>query len=74
MLFEFSMEEQDINQDQFMTFNNQNEFDIVSLFYIEEFHLSRIYIKKNENFTSEILEKPLFMYLARGNEVHRINL
>jgi len=46
--------------------------DMVSLFLIPEFHLSRIYIKKNPEYVEPKTET--FMYLYLNNLVHKIQI
>lgn len=48
-MFDFSMENEDVDQTKFMNLNKFEDFDIVSLYYIPEFYLSRIYIKRKKD-------------------------
>ncbi len=67
------MEEEDIDQDKFMSFDQQNTYDMVQLNYIKEFYLSRIYLKKTDDF-EPLAHENLFLYIKLSDKVFKIDL
>ena len=56
-----------------MNLSKQKGFDIVSLYFIPEFHLSRIYVKKKVASVEDI-DEDFSIYIYNNQKVYKIAL